>query len=143
MDDLHHGEFKIGLPDGWRDRTEVVFVGPKRSGVSPAISLKRTALKAGQTLADLAASQLEGLQLMLRVTKDDIIEEGEATLAGIHAHMRVYHGTYLDRRITQRQICMIHDQTAYVLTASSTREHYAEDLPVFEEVIRRFQLNRR
>jgi hypothetical protein len=138
MKDLIHHEFTTGFPDGWEDRTEVILVGPMRDGRRPTLTVARITLKSPQTLAQFAAFQRHGLSELSGVKDTDIVEEGETTLAGVEAYTRVYHTRFIDRMLTQRQVYAIRGQTAYVITETSAKEHYADDRPTFEEIMKRF-----
>lgn len=139
MDDLFHNEYQIGFPEGWEDRTEVILVGPDRDGTKPTVTVKRLTLKTEQTLAQFSAFQLHSLRELAMVKKSDVLEESDTTLGGVPAHSRVYHVKFLDKHLTQRQTYAIRGQTAYILTETSARDRFEGDMPLFDEVRKRFQ----
>jgi hypothetical protein len=139
MNDLIHHELTVGLPEGWQDKTEVILVGPTRDESRPTLTITKVALKSPQTLAQFAAFQLFGLSGVGGVKATDIVEEGETTLAGLDAYVRVFHVRMFDRLLTQRQAYAIRGQTAYIITETSAKEHYEDDRPIFEEIMKRFQ----
>jgi hypothetical protein len=139
MDDLFHNEYSIGFPEGWEDRTEVILVGPDRDGPKPTVTVKRLTLKTEQTLAQFSAFQLHSLRELVGVKPSAIIEERDTTLGGVPAHSRVYHVKFIDKLLTQRQTYAIRGQTAYILTETSARDRFEADIPLFDEVRRRFQ----
>lgn len=139
MDDLLHHTFALGFPGGWEDRSDVLLAGPSRDGISPTVAVKRILLKVELTLARFVEFQRHGLEMVLKVTGLDVIEEGETTLAGLEAYMRVYRIKYLDAWLIQRQVYALRGEIAYVITETSTPDHYEEDLPLFDEVIKSFQ----
>jgi hypothetical protein len=140
MNDLVHQELTIGFPDGWEDRTEVLFVGPTREGRNPAVTVKRVEIKFDMTLAQFVGFQVQALEVLLGVKKADVIEEGDTTLAGLPAHARLYRLLFGDKPCVQRQVYTLRGRTAYIVTTTSAAEHYADDAPVFEEILKRFKL---
>jgi hypothetical protein len=139
MHDFIHHEYALGLPEGWEDKTEVVFVGPQRGESNPTLTIKRMTLKTEQTLAQFASIQGHSLGMLLGVKNIDILEEGSTTLGGVDALMRVYNLRFGGKRLKQRQIYALRGQTAYVITETSSVEHYADDRPIFEGILKKFQ----
>lgn len=139
MDELTHHEFSIGLPEAWVDRTEVILVGPAKDGSSPTVTVKRIVLKAPQTLEQFVGFQLHGLRELVGVKPIDIVEERDTTLGGLPAYMRTYHLRYLDKFLMQRQVYALRGLVAYVLTETSGRERFEGDLPLFDEILKKFQ----
>lgn len=139
MKDLAHHEYTIGFPESWTDRTDVVLVGPAEDGKSPSVTVKRIDLEVEQTLAQFAAFQRQGLENIMNVQKPDFIEEGPTALAGLQAYARVYRIRFANKALTQRQVYAIRGRTAYVITMTSAVERYEADLPIFEEILGRFQ----
>jgi hypothetical protein len=140
MKDLVHQEMSIGFPDGWTDRTEVVFAGPVREGRSPTVTIKRITLQFEMSLAEFVKFQIQAAEVLLGVKPIDVMEEGPTTLAGIPAHIRVYRMRFAGKWCVQRQYYALRGLSAYVLTTTSADEHYTDDLPVFEEILARFQI---
>lgn len=139
MKDLAHNEYSVGIPDDWEDRTEVILKGPRRDGTSPTLTVSKVELREEMTLAQFAAFQRHGLEVMLSLKKLPVIEEGETTLGGAPAYMRVYNIQYMRKTLTQRQVYAVRGKIAYVITETSAKEHYADDRPTFEAMIAQFK----
>lgn len=139
MDKLLHHELSVGFPEGWEDRTEVVLAGPKRDGSCPTLTITRIKLKVGQTLEQFAAYQLHGLGVQMAVKPTDVLEEEETSLGGAPAFRRVYIVKFFGKPLKQRQTYTLRGLTAYVVTETSAVDHFADDLPIFNEMIQQFQ----
>lgn len=139
MKDLLHLEYAVGFPDGWTDRTELIMVGPEREGRYPAVTLKRIMLEVDMSLEQFVGFQVQALEVLMGVKQPDVIEQKETTLSGVPAHTRLYRMKFLDKLCVQRQIYAIRGRTAYVITATSASDHYVDDAPIFDEIIRRFR----
>jgi hypothetical protein len=140
MNDLVHKEMTIGFPDGWEDRTELLIAGPPRDKRNPTVTVRRIELKFDMTLDKFVGFQAQALEVLLGVKKRNIVEEGETTLAGLPAYMRLYRFTYADKPCVQRQYYALRGRTAFVVTTTTAPDHYKDDAPVFDEIIKRFKL---
>jgi hypothetical protein len=141
MNKVRHHDFTLGIPDGWKDRTEVVLKGLSRDGKNwPTVTVTRVLLEHDLTLAQFVDFQINALVTQAGV-KESFMQKGQTTLDGLEASVCVFDIKVLGRWLTQRQIYAIRDKIAFIVVTTSPQEFYEADREFFDPIIKSFKFN--
>lgn len=139
MNDLIHNGFVIGLPQDWCDKTEVLLQGPRRNGVTLTLNVVCRQLEGRQSSEQFARTQKDGLSKSLRTDQIEFHEEGPKRIDASEAYQRIYSFSYSGKWLTQIQMYVVKDATAYIVTATTSRDDFAFSRGLLQEAIDRFR----
>lgn len=133
MRKLQANAFEIGFPEGWRDASTVVMIGPERPGFSPNVQVNQEPVPDDLTVEQYFAQQrselgdLSGFQMH---------EQGDKVLAG----ERVEYHSYTWRipqgfEIRQLQLALVRGGTLYTITCSALEQDWALFEAAFEMIV--------
>jgi hypothetical protein len=141
MQDFHHYDFTIAMPDRWIDATVVVIAGPPAGSYSPNITINREQLTFHLSAAEYAATQLAQLQQALEQQKYKVSDEALLSLGELSAFQRTHTFEVAEdnTRVMQLQVYVVKDKEALTITCTNLAERFEETRPTFQEVIRSFR----
>lgn len=141
MKETRHGDFVLGVPEGWVDTTLVTLRSPKEGRVQSTLTVARCPLAAPASAMEFAAAQWPELQRSFGPDCVRLLEEGPVTLAAESAFRRVYECAMNEGRVllTQAQYYVVRSQTAYIVTLTDTRDHFQSAFQHAEQAIRAFR----
>jgi len=137
MSQARHFDLAFQLPEGWADRTSVLFVGPARDGYAPTVVVVRKTLPAATTSREFAAGELPGLRETAGGEAFHLIREGDIVIATREAFRRVYECVYpaIGGNLTQMQVYIVIGREATTITATAPSDRYEATEPVFIQMI--------
>ena len=141
MEQFRHGEWTIGLPEGWDDASTVTLVGPPEDDFSPNIVVTSEALSEEMSPAEYAAIQKEELEGTLEPFEYSSVEEGPMDMPQGAAHRLVHDfmSPAGDFKVGQMQVYVLREGRAWTITATDLAERLQQSLPVFVEAVRQFR----
>ncbi len=139
-------DFTIGYPKEW-DRQEGVL-GSAVALLSPlegsSDNFRESVNVLVQTLPDKMTldeyTKLSLDQASKLITGFDLLDQGSTTVAGSPARQMHYRGQQGVFRLEIKQVWMVQDGKAFVLTYTAEREQYTADLPTAEAMFASFRL---
>lgn len=117
--------YEIGFPEGWRDATQVVLIGPERHVFTPNVQVMREPLPEVPIDEFLQAQRAELAQL----AGFRLIGHGDRSLGGRPALHHSYSWDLPDRpgvRIRQMQITARRDNELFTVTCSALEQDWDE-----------------
>jgi len=131
--------FEIGFPEGWRDASTVVLIGPERPTFSPNVQVNQETVPSGLTVEQYFADQRRELA---ELSGFELHEQGDKQLQG----QRVEFHTYTWRipqgvEIRQMQLAVVRGATLYTVTCSALETDWALFEASFEMMIARLKFS--
>ena len=141
MQDLSHGSYVIGLPDGWTDGSVVAFYGAPGEKATPSVMVSSIAGNPSVTAAVFAKLQWEGLLEECGADNIALISEHNERIGELDAFWRI-HDLSLDddQTLRQLQVYVMCDDGVYIVTATSASDDFEDHQSAFEDSIRAFRL---
>jgi hypothetical protein len=129
---------RLGLPEGWTDRSVLTYVGPDDGEGSPSLVVTRDALGEGLTIARYAGMQ----DAAVRAGFDgiELLEDRETTVAGNRAVRMTYRWSHSDGTMRQRVWCMVLDGVGYTIVASAADDVFDGLRGTFAAALRGFRV---
>ena len=138
-----HNQLQIGKPDGWRDSSTLLLLGPPNDGYSPSLMVTRDPEPGASDAAGYAQAQLETLQKQLAEQGYTVEEEGKAEVAGRPAYRRIHRFNEPMQQIavTQIQVHLIVNDQVITLTATDRSEQFPQTRATLLAAIEAFALS--
>ncbi|GBC93870.1 hypothetical protein HRbin15_02372 [bacterium HR15] len=141
MQEMHHYDYTIGLPQRWIDASVVVMVGPPNDNYSPSITITRDYLDFAMSASEYAANQLVGLKTELGGVGYRVVEEGTTTIGGLPAYQRLHtfqmpEGGF---EITQLQVYVVRGREAITITCTNLSQWFEQTRPLFAGALQQFR----
>jgi hypothetical protein len=133
MAKLRANAFEIGFPEGWRDASTIVMIGPERPTFSPNLQVNQEPVPPDLTVGEYFADQRRELG---QLSGFRLHEQGDRQLDG----QRVEHHMYTWRipqgvEIRQLQLAIVRGPTLYTITCSALESDWPAFSVEFEQVL--------
>jgi hypothetical protein len=140
METFRHGQWVVGIPEGWSDASTVALVGPPREGFSPNITVTVQALEKKCSAQEYAGQELEKLRGALQGRQYQVHQEGFTTIGDVKAYQRIHSflPENMNRRVRQVQVYLIEQGRAVTLTGSDLEEKFEESRDTLTQAIHEF-----
>jgi hypothetical protein len=131
--------FTINPPPGWTTtepaNVTVAFVGPLNEDFP--VNMNILVVTTNKTITQFVTASEQALQTSL--TNYTTISEAPRTINNITAYEIVYTFTYQNTTIKQKQVYLIKNTEAFIITYSASATTYPKYLSAFETSIQTFQ----
>jgi len=129
---MQYGNFRMTLPDGWSDATQVVATGPSDGGFRSSLATSCEPAKPRETVTEYAQRMLPTLS---KVTEQfQLVSERAATFGSLSGFVREYSHMARGVMITQIQFYVIKDGLAHTFTYTQRTERIAVSRHVAERL---------
>lgn len=142
----YHNEkygFSIQPPSGWTvDEsglmgTAVIFIGPTKEDFTVNINILVEDAQ-GMTLDEYISASKPQLSQIL--TNYQLVSEGSKVIGGLDTYALVYTHTMGVFDLEVKQVALLEDDKAYVITFTALQSNYDEYLPAFEASVETFKI---
>lgn len=128
----------MGLEEGWRDQTLYIIAGPATDGVQHNITVNVDPNAGTMALVDYVDMHTHALEVQLRSCRT-LLKRADQLDSGQPAYRVIFVWNPSDAlRLYQYQWYVMHEGTAYILTASFTKKTRKQIGPEVERMIRSF-----
>ncbi len=130
--------FRLGLADGWQDTTLHIISGPLDDDLQHGVLVDREPDVDVDSVPDYADRQVQALEQSLNSCRV-LLSEPMTLDSGLPAHRAVFvWWPTPERRVYQEQVYVLHEGSAYKLTASFTKKTRKTLGPQVERMMRSF-----
>ena len=128
-------EITIEVPEGWEDRSVIVFTAPPKVGraAAPNVVLTRDVLPPGQSLRTFATKELAKIAQNLKGF--DLIETKERNIDNALAIEHRFSWQGQTGPVIQRLLYIEREGTVHNITVSAARADMKDADPTFERII--------
>lgn len=142
MNELVHGELRVPCPDGWRDASSVLLLGPPVEGYSPSLHLARDPRPGQLDAKAYGQAQLEPLRQKLGDHGYVVEEEGVAEIGRRIAYRRIhrFREPVQQIEVTQIQVHVIVGEQAITLTATDRTDQFPRTRPQLVQALQGCQV---
>lgn len=132
--------FSLTLPDGWQDRCMYRFEGPIEDGILHAINVNIAHDIDMPDVETYAQLQIRSLEATLQGYTQ--LKQGPLVLdCDVSAWEVVYKWIPVkDRKVYQRAVWVLHNRTAYMLTATFSKKTWKMMAGVVDDIIKSFDI---
>ncbi len=137
--------FSLAEPEGWNvDEsglmgTAVIFYGPTESEFTVNANVVVEEIPEGTTLEQYASAGNETLADVLNNYEQ--ISEREMKIGDLDAHERVFTHEMGDRKLVAKQVAVVSEKRAYVLTFTALEGNYDQYVEVFDKMVQSFEVS--
>ena len=140
MPTIPHADYRVTIPDEWRDASIVMFAGPGNDGFGPMVTIGREKLEEPESKERYAERLLPLLKKTFEEHGFELVEETATNLNGMPAIRRRYDCSLKANPITQVQYYIVNELTAYVVTMSDRKSRFSKSSPTMRVIAETFAL---
>ena len=141
MQKLRHHDFKIGMPDGWVDASNVIMIGPMKEDYSPTMTVTREPLDSPTTARSYATEKRAELEEEFGSQGYEVLEERPIDIGRMSAFQRTH--TWMlpeaEIQIQQMQVYFVKEGAALTVTCTDKMDRFDETKPTFMEALKEFE----
>ncbi|MFW6015543.1 MAG: DcrB-related protein [bacterium] len=141
MDTLRHNGWKIGIPEGWVDASQVIVTGPMKDEYSPTINVLQEPLDSPTSPRAYATEKRAELQQEFSGQGYEVIEEGPIEIGDEKSFQRTHTWTLPNKniKITQMQVYILRDDKAIIITATEKSDRFEDMKSTFMDALDKFE----